>query len=231
MKISNRLLIILAVVCGLAAVILVAMSPGVAQIQIFEARTTINPGDILGTDGNLRTASVSVRDLQSGDRSLVPVSLGALVEHKRCLKTLKPGDRLTLDAIVPGKNASKEKQTTGQRYFRLSGLLGPDTCAISVASDAIISVGYALEPGDVIDLLLPRAPGGGGGDVGGATFRGLRVIAVGGRTTEGWVTSGRHEEKYDTITLAVPAADAEHLAGTFATVGGAKARSVLHSSR
>lgn len=227
MQISNRMLLVLATASGLATIGLVWATPTVSPIRVLAADGRIELGTPLVVGSNLKSVTVSFKDF-SDAKNLVPESMGALVDSRHCLMALEAGKKLTLDHVLPGKRAAAGKgKAKGdvERYLRLSGLLAEDAGirAIAVNSDALASVGYALEPGDYVDIVFPAET-----PEGGLTFPHLKVLAVGGRTEGGWVTGGKHEERNNTITLAVPKDEAGSLAAQFAFAGTAKPRTVLY---
>lgn len=223
LTISNRTLVGIAVLSGVAATLLILNTPVVQTIEVYQASQGLNPTDLVVVGQNVRTAGISIQEFSAakGEKALIPASLKVLVDGRHMAKRVNSGQKLTIEDLAPVSGFRKPGSQSDEGYLRLAGLLLGNERAIAVSSDAITSFGFALEPGDVIDLVRP---GGGGGTV---PVYGVRVLAVGARTEHGWVASGPHEEKYTTITLAVDASRAEEIAQFFGT-GYDRPKAILH---
>jgi Flp pilus assembly protein CpaB len=236
MQINDRTLLTIAVASGIAAIFLVYKLPGVAQVSVYTATRDIRPGDLFISKGNGANIHQEIVGLEQFQEShLIPATMGAMIEGHHAMRSVKNQEGISVTHLVPVKVApgKKSKDTDAlQTYFVLSHQLKPGQCAIAVSSDALVTLGQALEPGDVIDIVLPgqSAPSGGAAGNGQETLDGLVVLAVGGRARDGWITTGDHTDPNPTIVIGVPEANAQEIARMFAAVGYSHPRTVLHKS-
>lgn len=211
-RLSNRLLLTIAIICGVAAAILILRAPPIRQVEVAAADRTI-PARESVSRANLKATKVSLAEYGDKQKTLIPWSMVALVEGRRAKVEIAAGSALDLSAFMSTEAQDGESQKPGVITYLSTQIEGErgDMRAVAIPCDAVNSFNYALEPGDVVDVLQPIKSGLNST----RSLYNRKVLAVGSRTSQGWMTPAADGGRYTSITLLVTRDEADILTQMF----------------
>lgn len=217
MQINSKVLMVIALVSAVVASIVIVRLPMVSSVQVCIVSGDLGPGTPLiaaGQSANMTSGTSTLGELLSS--GLIPATLISAFDGRRVSRRIASGTPLSLNHLIAPSRKTADASNTAEDapeaqdvYFMLSRQLSENECAIAIPASDLSTLGDALEPGDIVDVLTPGMsvePTQARVDSLAPPFaiRNLKVLAVGGRTQDGWVSAPRPDEGSGTLILAVP---------------------------